>query len=64
MIDWSTVGMTTFMSVMFFALGFMLGEFLAYERMAKKKQQEEEAEKQMQMWNDYLEALKGGQNAK
>lgn len=64
MIDWSTVGITTYMSVMFFALGFMLGDFLAYKRIEKKKQEKAEAEKQMQMWNDYLEALKGGQNAK
>ena len=64
MIDWSTVGIATYTSAILFVLGLTLGDFLAYQRMAKKKQQEEEAEKQTKMWNDYLEALKGGQNAK
>ncbi|HNY50307.1 MAG TPA: hypothetical protein PLV50_03050 [Smithella sp.] len=64
MIDWNTVAITTYASAICFALGFMLGDFLAHKRIEKKKQEQAEAEKQMQMWNDYLEALKGGQNAK
>ena len=36
--------------------GFMWGETSS----DKKRQAEEQREKQQQMWNDYLDALKGG----
>lgn len=47
-----------------FIWGFAFGVLFICLWEAKKQKQKEETEKQTKMWNDYLEALKGGQNAK
>lgn len=63
MIDWLVV-LQILLFVVGFAAGFLCGMiFLDHDN--KKRQKAKELEvKQQQMWTEYLEALRGGQNAK
>ena len=64
MIDCIFLPFVIFLCAAFFVLGFVGGHVTTHNKFIREKQEQAEAEKQMQMWNDYLEALKGGQNAK
>lgn len=64
MINGDSLPFIIFLCAMFFAVGFVGGHVTTHNKFIREKQEQAEAEKQMQMWNDYLEALKGGQNAK
>lgn len=64
MSDYTYLPFVIFLCAAFFATGFVGGHVTTHNKLIREKREQEEAEKQMKMWNDYLEALKGGQNAK
>jgi SNF family Na+-dependent transporter len=50
--------------ILFFALGLLVGSIYNEASTEKKRKTLEQEEKQQKMWNEYINAVKGGQYGK
>lgn len=64
MYDWELTALAVMYGAVFCGLSFMLGWIFCDVHTDKIARSKKESEKQQKMWNEYLEALRGGQNAK
>jgi hypothetical protein len=64
MIDWTTVLMVAFFSLLSLFIGSLSGFFCGYSRAENYYESIKQAKKQQQMWEDYINALKGASHEK